>query len=40
VEKTYRRRSWIFARRRPDQTPGIPGPRPRDIKRPEHWNDW
>jgi hypothetical protein len=39
VEKTDHRRSWIFARRR-DQSPSTPGPRPRDIERPEHWNDW
>ena len=37
VEKTGRRRFWISSRRRRDQSPG---PRPRDIKRPEHWNDW
>jgi len=37
VEKISRRRFWIFSRRRHD--PG-PGSRPRDIKRPEHWNDW
>jgi len=38
VEKTGRRRFWILSRRRRDQCP--PGPRPRDVKRPEHWNDW
>jgi hypothetical protein len=37
VEKISPRRSWIFSRRRSDPSPG---PRPRDIKRPEHWNDW
>ena len=37
VEKIGRRRFWIFSRRRHDRNPG---PRPRDIKRPEHWNDW
>jgi len=42
VENTGRRRFWIFSRRHDQSpgTPGIPGPRPRDIKRPEHWNDW
>jgi hypothetical protein len=37
VEKIGRRRFWIFSRRRHDRDPS---PRPRDIKRPEHWNDW
>jgi hypothetical protein len=37
VEKISRERYRIFSRRWPDQSPG---PRPRDIKRPEHWNDW
>ena len=36
VEKIGRRRFWIFSRRRNRS----PGPPPRDIKRPEHWNDW
>lgn len=37
VEKTGRRRSWIFSGRRRNQNPGPP---PRDLKRPEHRNDW
>jgi len=38
VEKVSRRRFRSFSRRRRhDQSPGA---RPKDIKRPEHWNDW
>ena len=37
VEKIGSQRFWIFSRRRHERNPG---PRPRDIKRPEHWNDW